>query len=93
MPYLARATAIDPDATAPLSSRSGPRSSRRDSPTGARVTSCVRSSSTPDEPLVRFNLARAYLALGDYEAAARSVRSRSSTAAAQALDPAFFSVW
>ena len=70
MPYLARATAIDPDSTAGARRRSGSRSWRRGSPHKGSPTSCMRSSiKLRTSPLLHFHLARAYLALGDYAAA------------------------
>ena len=49
----------------------------------------------PGEPMVRLGLARAYLALGEYEAARKEYDAlvKLDRQAAQALEPAFFSVW
>jgi tetratricopeptide (TPR) repeat protein len=49
----------------------------------------------PDESMVHVGLARIHLARGDYEAAAReyAILTTLDPAAAQVLEPAFFSVW
>ena len=49
----------------------------------------------PEEPMIHLNLARAYLALGEYEAARKAydTLAKLDPKGARALEPAFFSVW
>jgi tetratricopeptide (TPR) repeat protein len=49
----------------------------------------------PEEPVLRYDLARAYLALGEYEAARKEydALAKLEPQRAQVLEPAFSSVW
>jgi tetratricopeptide (TPR) repeat protein len=49
----------------------------------------------PEEPMVHLNLARAYLTLGEYEAARKEYDAllKIDPERAHALDAAFFSIW
>jgi tetratricopeptide (TPR) repeat protein len=94
MPYLARATAIDPDSTAALTTL-GVALMETGQPAQGITHLLHALTIDPNEPLLHFHLARAYLALEDYAAASRerAAVEKLDPRLAQALDPAFFSVW
>jgi tetratricopeptide (TPR) repeat protein len=94
MPYLERAYAIAPTYVPGLVNLGLALSETGHPAEGlAHLTRALELK--PDESMVHVGLARVHLARGDYEAAAReyAVLTTLDPAAAQALEPAFFSVW
>ena len=94
MPYLERAYAIAPTYVPGLVNLGLALSETGHPAEGlAHLTRALELK--PDESMVHVGLARVHLARGDYEAAAReyAILTTLDPAAAQALEPAFFSVW
>ena len=94
IPYLERAYAIAPTYVPGLVNLGLALSETGRPEEGlARLTRALELK--PDESMVHIGLARVHLARGDYEAAAReyAVLTTLDPAGAQALEPAFFSVW
>jgi tetratricopeptide (TPR) repeat protein len=94
MPYLARATTIAPDNLTALTTL-GIVLIETGQPARGLVHLLHALEIRPDDQVLRFNLARAYLALGDYAAALkeRAAVEQLNPRLARDLDPAFFSVW
>ena len=94
MPYLARATKIDPNSLTALTTL-GIVLIETGQPAQGLIHLLRALEIRPDDAVLRFNLARAYLALGDSAAALRerAAVEKLDPRLARALDPAFFSVW
>jgi protein O-mannosyl-transferase len=94
IPYLERALGIDPN-FAPAVVNLGIALVDTGQPGKGLVHLSRALELIPDGSVVHFGLARAYLALGEYEAARKEydVLLKLDTERAQILEPAFFTVW
>jgi tetratricopeptide (TPR) repeat protein len=94
MPYLERVNRITPNGVAALVNL-GVGLIGTGQPEKALAPLLRALDRRPEEPMIHLNLARAYLALGEYEAARKEydTLARLDPKDARALGPAFFSVW